>query len=142
MTDTRNRIKGVALSLEIGSPGVEYKCDVTGAKITNEEGEDDTITFCDVESGDTRDFFLNIAGVQSTDPDSLWSLIWDHAGDVVPFTYAPHGNETPTAAQPHFTGMVKIGPEPELGGDAGRGNTYKFESVWEIEGKPVKDTGE
>lgn len=137
----RNRIKGVALSLEIGSPGIEYKCDITAATITNEEGEEDTLTFCDVENGDIRDFFLNITGIQSTDADSLWSLIWDQAGDTVPFTYAPHGNETPTDAQPHFTGMVKIGPEPELGGEAGKDNTYTFESVWEIDGKPVKDTG-
>lgn len=135
------RIKGVALHLQIGTPPVEYKCDVTACTITNEEADEDTVTFCDVEAGDQYDYMLNLTAVQSTDEDSLWSHIWDHSGEEVPFTYAPHGNVAPTANQPHFIGTAKIGPRPEIGGEAGKDNTFTYETAWEIIGKPVLDRG-
>lgn len=136
------RIKGVALTLEIGTPPIDYKCDITAAKITNEESDADTTTFCDVAEGDQYDYFLNLTAVQSTDVESLWSHIWEHSGAEVAFTYAPHGNATPTPNQPHFIGTVKIGPRPEIGGEAGKDNTFVYETVWKITGKPVLDRGE
>lgn len=136
------RIKGAKLLLELGTPAVNHKCDITASTITNEEKDADVTTFCDVESGDDRDYFLNFTAVQSTDPDSLWRHIWDHAGDEeVPYTYAPHGNEVPTAAQPHFTGTLTIGPPPEIGGEAGKQNTFTFEAQWKLDGKPTLDVG-
>ncbi|GMA34740.1 hypothetical protein [Demequina litorisediminis] len=135
------RIKGVGLTLSVGSPAVDYKCDVTAATITNEEKDSDVTTFCDVSEGDDRQFFLNITAIQSTDADSLWSYIWDNTGEDVAFTYAPHGNAIPSADQPHFTGNVTIGDRPEIGGEAGKDNTYTFESQWEIVGTPVVDRG-
>lgn len=135
------RIKGVALTLSIGTPVVDYKCDVTACTITNEEADSDVTTFCDAAAGGARQFFLNLTGVQSTDAASLWSYIWDHAGEVVTFLYAPHGNAAASATQPHFTGSVRVGPKPEIGGEAGAGNTYTFESQWEIEGTPELDRG-
>ena len=133
------RIKGVSLLLDIDE--VEYDCDVTACSITNEESDDDVVTFCDVAEGDNYDYVLNIEGIQSTDEDSLWSYIWDHTGDEVAFVYAPHGNATASKNEPHFTGTVKIGPPPEIGGEAGKDNTYTFESEWEIVGKPAIDRG-
>jgi YD repeat-containing protein len=135
------RIKGVALALKLGSPAVDYWCDVTAATITNDEGDTDVITFCDAAEGNDRQYFLNLTAIQSTDADGLWRYTWDHSGEVVGFTYAPHGNETPTVSQPHFIGTVKIGPRPTIGGEAGQSNTYTFDTVWEIEGVPVLDDG-
>lgn len=135
------RIKGVALSLLFGSPAVEYKADVTAVTLSNEEADSDVTTFADAAEGGARDFFLNITGIQSTDADSLWSYCWDNSGEEVGFTYAPHGNKTPTASQPHFTGNVKIGPKPEIGGEAGTSNTFTFETQWSVVGTPVKDDG-
>lgn len=139
----RKRLKGAVLTLQVGTPPVEYSTDVTAATITNEEASDDTTTFSDVAEGGGRDWFLNITAVQSTDPDSLWSEIWDRAGEKVSVTLAPHGNEVPTEAEPHFImDEVTIGPAPEIGGEASMDGTWTFESQWRINsGKPVKDTG-
>lgn len=135
------RIKGVALALKFGSPAVDYWCDVTAATITNDEGDTDVITFCDAAEGGGRQYFLNMTAIQSTDADGLWRYTWEHSGEVVGFTYAPHGNELPTVEQPHFIGTVKIGPRPTIGGEAGTANTFTFETVWEIEGVPTLDDG-
>jgi hypothetical protein len=135
------RIKGVSLSLLIGTPPVEYMADVTSCKLSNDEAESDVTTFEDAAGGGARDYFLDITGTQSTDADSLWSYIWDHSGEVVGFTYAPHGNAVASADQPHFIGMVKIGPKPEIGGEAGTSNTFTFESQWKCEGEPALDRG-
>ena len=139
----RKRLKGAVLSINVGTPPVEYQTDVTSATITNEEASDDTTTFSDVAAGGGRDWFLDITAVQSTDVDSLWSEIWERSGEIVSVTVAPHGNETPTEAQPHFIcDEVKIGPAPVVGGEAGIDTTWTFESQWQIvSGKPVKDIG-
>lgn len=134
------RIKGAALFLEIDE--TSHDCDVTAATITNEEGEDDVVTFCDVAAGDDRDFKLNLTAIQSTDPDSLWSYIWENSGEIVPYTYAPHGNAEPSESQPHFVGTVEIGPPPEIGGEAGKDNTFTFETEWDCQEKPTIDRGE
>lgn len=136
------RIKGAALSLLIGTPPVDYRADTTTCVLDNEESSGGVTTFADAAAGGSRTYFLNITAIQSTDPTSLWSFVWDHAGEVVPFTYAPHGNETPTAAEPHFVGSVRIGPKPSIGGEAGATNEFTFETRWDVEGTPVKDTGE
>lgn len=136
------RIKGANLLLTFGSPPVEYKTDISAATVTNEEKSADVTTFADVVAGDDRDYFLNFTGVQSTDVDSLWDYIWSNAGlEAVAYTYAPHGNAVASATEPHFTGTLTIGPPPTLGGEAGKDNTYTFESQFALDGKPTKDVG-
>lgn len=136
------RIKGRQLKLEIGSPPVDYWADVTACELQNEEADSDVVTFEDAsQPGGAMVDFLQITAVQSTDAESLWSYIWDHAGESVDFAYAPHGNAEPTAAQPHFIGTCTIGPRPAVGGEAGRDNTFTFESRWDVEGRVVMDRG-
>lgn len=135
------KIKGVALFLELGNPAAQYECDITALTITNDDAEEETQTFCEVDNDDARDFKMNFTAIQSTHSASFWSYIWEHTGDVVPFAYAPHGNDTPTEHQPHFTGTVKIGPKPTIGGEAGKTNTYTFENEWEIITGPLIDRG-
>ena len=136
------RIKGASLILSIGAPAVDHKVDITSAKITNTEKDADVLTFGDVEMGDDRDFFLEFTATQSTAALSLWRHIWDNAGDEgVPYTYAPHGNLVPSAAEPHFEGTLTIGPPPELGGEAGKTNTYTFDAEWKLDAKPTLDVG-
>lgn len=132
------RIKGVALFLEID--GTRYDMDVTACSITNEKADSDVQTFEDAAAGGARKFLLNITGVQSVATGSLWQYLWQNTGDEVPFAYAPHGNETPSVLQPHFEGTVKVGPKPTIGGEAGTGNTFTFETVWEIAGTPTQAT--
>lgn len=131
------RIKGAALTLKIGTPAVEYMADVTACTLENEESSGGVTTFEDAQTGGRRQYYFNISAIQSTDPTSLWREIWDHSGEKVAFTYAPHGNEVPTDAQPHFVGEVTIGPKPNIGGEAGAQNEFVFESRWDIEGTPV-----
>lgn len=134
------RIKGAALKLAIGDPPVDYFADITACTLSNEEAESDVVTFEDAAKGEVRDFFLNITAIQSTDTESLWSFIWDNHGADVAYTYAPHGNAEPSADMPHFTGMVTIGPAPEIGGEAGKSNIFSFETQWKCDGKPTKIT--
>lgn len=137
-----SRIRGKQLMLTLGTPGTDYWADATSVVLDNEEADQDTVTFEDAaEDGGPRQEFLQITAIQSTDADSLWSYVWDHTGEDVPFVYAPHGNETPTASQPHFTGTCTIGARPSIGGEAGRTNTYTFETRWDVVGKTVKDDG-
>lgn len=137
MTAT-TRIKGVALTLKFGT--TDYKADVTACTLTNEEAESDVVTFEDAAGEGQRQFYLNITAIQSTDTASFWRYVWENAGTTVAFVYAPHGNETASAAQPHFTGNVKVGPRPTIGGEAGAGNTFTFETQWEVEGVPTMVT--
>lgn len=137
------RIKGRQLKLEIGTPVVDYWADVTACTLQNEEADSDVVTFEDAaQPGGAMVDYLEITAIQSTDPDSLWSYIWEHAGEKVAFAYAPHGNETPTAAQPHFIGECIIGPRPAVGGEAGRDTTFTFETRWDVDGRVVMDRGE
>lgn len=136
------RIRGRQLMLTMGTPANDFWADATSVILDNEEADQDTVTFEDAaQAGGAVQEFLTITAIQSTDPDSLWSYVWDHVGEDVPFVYAPHGNEEPTAAQPHFTGTCTIGSRPSIGGEAGRTNTYTFETRWDVVGKTVKDDG-
>lgn len=135
------RIKGSKLALKFGSPAEDYWADVTAVTLTNEEADADVVTFADAAEGGARDYFLNITAIQSTDPTSLWRYIWEQSGTEVAYTYAPHGNETPTDTQPHFIGTVTIGPKPEIGGEAGVNVTQTFETQWTCVGTPTLDTG-
>lgn len=135
------RIKGIGLLLTLGTPAVDYFADCTSVTLNNEEADSDVTTFEDAaQPGGARQFLLDIVAIQSTDPTSLWTHIWDHSGDDVPFVYAPHGNATPTENQPHFTGMLTIGPPPSIGGEAGRDTTWTYETQWRVIGRPVKIT--
>lgn len=136
------RIRGRQLALKLGTPPKDHWADTTACLLENEEADDDTVTFADAaEPGGAIQEFLNITGIQSTDEESLWTYLWDHAGEEVAFTYAPHGNPEPSVSQPHFLGTCTLGTRPALGGEAGRENTYTFETRWDVIGKVTKDTG-
>jgi hypothetical protein len=133
------RIKGRQLALKFGTPPVDYWADTISVELDNEEADSDTVTFEDAASGGGRQFFFNVTAIQSTDPESFRSNVWDHTGQTRPFTNAPHRNATPTPEQPHFVGQVKVGPRPKIGGEAGS-SAYQFETRWDCEGT-VKDIG-
>lgn len=134
-----NRIRGNKLSLKIGSPAVDYMTNATSVVLSNEEANAAVVTFEDAAGDGGRQYFLNITAVQSTDADSLWTFIWDNTGEEVAFTYAPHANTTPTADEPHFSGIVRIGPRGDIGGDAVRnGGGYTFTTRWDVVGSVAK----
>ena len=136
------RIKGKALGFKLGSPAVDYWADNISVVLDNEEKDSDVVTFGDVADGGDggRQYFLTTTGITSTDVDSFWRYVWEHAGeDEVPFVFAPHGNAVASAAQPHFIGTCKVGPKPPIGTEAGQ--TSQFETRFEVNGAPTLDVG-
>ena len=129
------RIKGTGLRLEID--GTDYWADCTSVVLD----QDPAVVLKDAW-GSTVDtwggWYFAVTAVQSTDPTSLWSLLWTHEHKSACVTYAPHGNPTPTADQPHFTAAVVLGKAPTLGGDAGEGVEYVFTTRLECRGKPER----
>lgn len=81
-----------------------------------------------------------VTATQSTDEDSLWTFLWEHANTEAPFAYAPTPNEIPTLEQPHFTGIVHLPGPPILGGDAD--TTYVFTVHLPIIQGPLRVTEE
>lgn len=136
------RIKGNKLALQFGSPGTDYWADATSVVLENEEGDEDTLTFEDASSEDSsRQWYFTISAIQSTATGSFWRYLWENTGEVVPFTYAPHGNEVASAAEPHFIGTCKVGPKPSVGGEASRTGSYTFEVRLDVETGPTLDEG-
>lgn len=132
------RIKGTKLSLKIDN--TEYNGDATSYEFTHEDADAGLVTFADAADGNTKDWMLTVGLVQSTDPSSLFMQIWDNAGRTgVPYVLAPHGNATPTAAQPHFKGTLTLPLPARLGGEAGTAE-YDTEAEFRLDGKPQKVT--
>lgn len=130
--------------LTLGTPGADHSADLISWNIENEEADSDVVTFEDAEQGGGRAYFLRGSAIQSTDTESFWRYVWENSGERdVPYTVAPHGNAAPTAAEPHFVGMLTIGPKPNLGGEADTSETsaFQFDYEFRIDGEPVMDTG-
>ena len=121
------RIYGRALWLELDGSNVAM--DVKECVINFEDKDTADITFAEAQQGGDQGT-MTVRAIQSTDTASLWRTVWGLSGQRVPFTMAVHGNETPTEAQPHVTGTVKIGPRPALGGAADPNTSYEFSLDW------------
>lgn len=136
------RIKGNALALKFGSPAEDYWADATSVVLENEEKDSDVTTFEDAKNaGDARQWFFTLSAIQSTAKTSFWRYLWENTGQVVAFTYAPHGNEVATEDQPHFIGTCKIGAKPSVGGEAGQTTQYTFDARLDVETGPTLDIG-
>lgn len=131
------RIYGKQLRLEID--GTDQWADTISCVLKNEDNGDTVTTFEDASLGDTKKYFFEITAIQSTDATSFWSYVWDNTGEEVAFEYAPHGNASPATNQPHFIGTLEIGPKPEVGGEAGRKNTFQFSTRFDVIGTPTLD---
>ena len=144
MARTRIYGKGLTFSFE----DVEYKCDLTSAVLTKDSADqgatDSTLTFCDVAGASTGTvWYLNISAIQSTDKvaeASLHTLVWDTAvlGGELDFVFAPHGNETASVNEPHYTGTVVVdqGGYPDIGGDAGE-NAFTWDYSFVVKDNAV-----
>jgi hypothetical protein len=126
---TSTRIKANSLKLTID--GTDYYADFSSVVLQSEDASTDVTTFYDAAEGGRRDFYFTVSGVQSTEDTSFWRAMWADAGDEVAFIYAPHGNATASAAQPHFTGTVRLPPRGalQLGGEASADGTFAFDGV-------------
>lgn len=130
--------------LKIEIDAVEYTADVSKAVFTSAESDSDFLTFAGAAAGGARDYKLEFTAAQDMAAASLWSEVFDNAGDTVPVTLMPYGNAVPSAAEPHFTANCVIS-EPDgdfIGGEADKSTSSRmtFECAWECEAKPVKVT--
>ncbi|MBB1482495.1 hypothetical protein H5392_01310 [Tessaracoccus sp. MC1865] len=128
------RLKGTGLSLLVD--GVDYWADATSVIMIPEADENDR------RYNDPRlnSWWFEVEAVQSTDPGSFWSFLWDNRDKSVPFAYAPHGNPYASPEMPHFTGIVEVpGPAP-LGGAAGRSVEHVFTTRLRIVQGPYRVT--
>lgn len=127
------RIKGKRLGLTLGTPGTTVWEDIMSLELNSEDPDEPT--FGDVANGVAK-WLLSGSAKQSTEVGSFWDYVWENAGQRVAYTYAVHGNTTPTATQPHFVGFVYIGRKPKLGGEVNA--EYSFDFEWECDGEPTK----
>lgn len=132
------RIKGAALKLTIGT--TDYWADVTAVTLNNEEAAAGVTTFEDASLGGARQFYLEGTAIQSTASASFWNYLWENTGEIVAYVYAPHGNDIPTADQPHFEGTVKVPAKPAIGGEAGVNNEFTFDFRMDCQEEPLKVT--
>lgn len=129
------KLKGKGLSLKIDD--VDYRVDLMSIELKNEEADDDATTFADLDDGGAYQYYLEGEAVADYSGDDLHSLLWSNAGDTdIPFVFAPLGNETPSATQPHWTGTLNFGQRPTIGGTANE--TFTFEFRLDINGVPNK----
>jgi len=133
------RIKGNALALTFG--GTDYWADATSVVFNNEESAAGVTTFEDASLAGNRTYYFTVGAIQSTDASSFWTYLWENTGDVVAYKYAVHGNATATADEPHITGTVKIGPKPQLGGQASVNGEFVFEVRLDCQEEPTLDSG-
>ena len=130
------------LKLEVD--GVERYAEVSNVAIRSAESDSDFVTFQQASQGGGRDYVLAITMAQDAATGSLWSEVWDNAGDEIPVVVMPYGNATPSANEPHFEATATI-IEPDgdlLGGEADKSTSARFtiEVEWPLTAKPTKVT--
>jgi hypothetical protein len=128
------------MKIQVGTPPVEYNMECSRVEVTSGETDSDFVSFADAAAGGGRDYALEFTAVQDAATASLWSEVWDNAGDEVEVIIAPYGNAAASATEPHFE-MTAVVSEPDgtiLGGEADASTTAKFtfECEWKLIGKP------
>ena len=92
--------------------GVEYACDATMVELTLGDAPGDVQTFCEQRVG--GEWALGLEGITSGDAASLYRVLWENFGTTATFVIAPNGNATATAAEPHYSGVVRFNEIPPL----------------------------
>jgi hypothetical protein len=125
------RIKGKSIVFEVD--GTEYAGQTSNVVFSSAVG---TLGFGNYE--ESLDFTCAVTGFQDTAAASLHSELWANPGASVDITFAPHGNATATADQPHFTATGYAETVPDLGGAAGEFFVYDITFI--LDGKPTRVT--
>jgi len=123
------RIKGKSIVFEVN--GTEYAGGVSNVVFSSAVN---TLGFGDYE--DSLDFTCAVTGFQDTAAASFHSFLFDNPGVTVNLSYAPHGNATPSAAQPWFTASGYAEVVPNIGGAAGEYFTFDVNFI--LDGKPAR----
>lgn len=125
------RIKGKSIIFEVD--GTEYQGGVSNVVFSSAVN---TLGFGDYE--DSLDFTCAVTGFQDTAAASFHSWLFDNPGVSVDIVYAPHGNATASASQPHFSASGYAEVVPSIGGAAGEFFTFDVNFI--LDGKPTRVT--
>ena len=123
------RIKGKSIIFEVD--GTEYSGQTSNVTFSSAVG---TLGFGDYT--DSLDFTCAVTGFQDTAAASLHSALWADPGASVTVSFAPHGNATPTSAEPWFTATGYAETVPDIGGAAGEYFVYDINFI--LDGKPTR----
>ena len=123
------RIKGKSIIFEVD--GTEYAGQTSNVVFSSAVG---TLGFGDYT--DSLDFTCAVTGFQDTAAASLHSALWADPGASVTISFAPHGNATPTSAEPWFTATGYAETVPDIGGAAGEYFVYDINFI--LDGKPTR----
>lgn len=131
------------ISLTVG--GTDRSDEVSSATITSAASDSDFMSFLQARSGGAREYTLNMTIAQDHASATLWQLVFTGAGTTVAGVYAPYGNETASATQPHYTFSATVSePDGTMWGANADDSTTAVATIdvaWVLTGKPVEDTG-
>ena len=101
---------------------VEYACDATMVDLVLGDAPGDVQTFCEQRVG--GEWALTLEGITSGDAASLYRVLWENFGTTATFVIAPNGNATATAAEPHYSGVVRFNEIPPLSLNTNETSTF------------------
>lgn len=133
-TAESTRIRGKKLVFKIGANA--FHVDASKVELSPADS-DDTATFGSIQAGGST-MKLNVSGIQSTKKTSLWRWLFDNVGKTATFVFAPNGNETPTADEPHIVGTITVEKPPVLSTEVNSTSTFDLEIP--VESWSVKET--
>lgn len=123
------RIKGKSIVFKVDN--VDYAGGVSNVVFSSAVGK---LGFGNYE--DSLDYTCAVTGFQDGASNSLHTYLWDNPGVSIDIVYAPYGNATATANQPHFTATGYAETIPAVGGAAGEYFVYDLNII--LDGKPVR----
>jgi hypothetical protein len=130
------RLKGSGLSFTVGT--TDFAPDATNVRLTWGDADSGTVTFADAANGTTQQATISGTMIQSLTGSSFWRYAYANTGKEIAFKYAPGLNTTATADKPIFSGTVRIGNRPDLGGDAQvSGDDWTADFEWKVIGDVV-----
>ena len=118
MASTRIKAQNIIFTIA----GTEYACDATMVDLTLGDAPGDVQTFCEQRVG--GEWALTLEGITSGDATSLYRVLWENFGTTATFVIAPNGNATATAAEPHYSGVVRFNEIPPLSLNTNETSTF------------------
>lgn len=135
-------LTGRSLVLTVG--GTDYSTQVFSCAVEADDADSDEVTFAEAAAGGGRKYTLNVKLTQDMAATTLWSKIWDSAGEDVAVLLKPYGNLVASDTQPHYSLTANV-REPKgtlFGGDADASPSKRWsvEVDWPLSAKPTRVT--
>lgn len=128
-----NRVKANSITIKVNSTA--YTADLSEIMMQSEDASTDVTTFSDAQAGGSRDWYIDMSGVTSTDATGFFMVCWNAAGTEVPFELA-----TTAATAGKFSGTLRIPAKGAIpfGGTASADGTFSWSGVrFDIVGVPT-----